>query len=90
MWQRFRQYLPFTISILHGQKSNENDENQEKEIEEDDERREETSFDATPGLLSDEEESGNFSSTRSSFRRSNKGASPMPKIHQRTASTLSG
>ncbi|KAL7074106.1 hypothetical protein ACQ4LE_006843, partial [Meloidogyne hapla] len=91
MWQRFRQYLPF--SILHGQKSD--DKNKQIE-EEEDERREETSFDATPGLLSDEEEEtsgGNFSSTRSSFRRSNErggGSSPMPKTHQRTASNVEG
>jgi len=85
MWQRFRQYLPF--SILVGQKAEDKNKKIENEEEEDDERREETSFDATPGLLSDEdEESGaaNFSSTRSSFRRNE------PKTHHRTASNVSG
>nr|CAD2184576.1 unnamed protein product [Meloidogyne enterolobii] len=82
MWQRFRQYLPFS-----GQKAEDKNKKIENEEEEDDERREETSFDATPGLLSDEdEESGaaNFSSTRSSFRRNE------PKTHHRTASNVSG
>ncbi|CAK5077096.1 unnamed protein product [Meloidogyne enterolobii] len=85
MWQRFRQYLPFSIVV--GQKAEDKNKKIENEEEEDDERREETSFDATPGLLSDEdEESGaaNFSSTRSSFRRNE------PKTHHRTASNVSG